>query len=94
MKTVHVQLLMSAFLRRRGILRFPEAARRGWPIIGVLLVFSCISATAFAQTASKPVTSTAIQRGEATFRRSCAGCHGQQGNGKGPAAPALTPRPK
>jgi cytochrome c553 len=62
-------------------------------IIGVLSAFCVVSAAGFAQTTSKPIASTAVQRGRDTFQQSCAVCHGQRGNGKGPAASALQPRP-
>jgi mono/diheme cytochrome c family protein len=38
-------------------------------------------------------SSAAVQRGRETFLHTCAACHGDRANGKGPAAPALTPRP-
>jgi len=34
------------------------------------------------------------RRGAVVFARNCAGCHGRQGEGDGPAAPALTPAPR
>jgi cytochrome c553 len=54
--------------------------------------------TVFAQTVSKSVTSTSttstdLQRGKETFQHLCTACHGGRGDGKGPAASALTPRP-
>ncbi len=38
--------------------------------------------------------STARLRGEAVYRRACATCHGINGDGNGPAANALNPRPR
>jgi mono/diheme cytochrome c family protein len=35
----------------------------------------------------------AIDRGRVTFLHTCAACHGDHADGKGPAAAALTPRP-
>ena len=36
---------------------------------------------------------SAVQSGEILYRRYCASCHGTNGRGDGPAAPALSPRP-
>jgi mono/diheme cytochrome c family protein len=33
-------------------------------------------------------------RGEATFIRRCAGCHGRKADGKGPNSPDILPRPR
>ncbi len=35
-----------------------------------------------------------IQRGEAIFVERCAGCHGKKGDGKGPNALDILPRPR
>jgi len=34
------------------------------------------------------------ERGSALFRRMCASCHGEQGDGRGPAAAGLVPSPR
>ena len=34
-----------------------------------------------------------LEDGEVVYRRYCAACHGPEGRGDGPAAPALTPPP-
>ncbi len=39
-------------------------------------------------------TPEAIARGEALFKANCAACHGEKGDGKGPAAVAFTPAPR
>jgi cbb3-type cytochrome c oxidase subunit II len=36
---------------------------------------------------------TATRAGDELYRRNCAGCHGEHGQGDGPAAPGLSPRP-
>ncbi|MDZ7266495.1 MAG: c-type cytochrome [candidate division KSB1 bacterium] len=36
----------------------------------------------------------AVARGEAVYRRACEACHGANGDGNGPAARALDPRPR
>jgi len=35
-----------------------------------------------------------VERGRATFQQRCFGCHGRRGDGKGPNAPDLLPRPR
>jgi cytochrome c oxidase cbb3-type subunit 2 len=40
-----------------------------------------------------PVTQANLLRGKDIFLKRCAGCHGAQGDGKGPAAQFLTPTP-
>lgn len=35
-----------------------------------------------------------VRAGERTYMQECAGCHGSTGNGSGPAAPHLDPRPR
>lgn len=39
-------------------------------------------------------TAAAITRGETVYRRACEACHGANGDGNGPAARALDPRPR
>lgn len=41
-----------------------------------------------------PETAEAIARGRAVYTRRCAGCHGLRGDGNGPAATFLEPRPR
>ena len=62
-------------------------------IVGVLSMLFVVPANGFAQPPVKPIASTAVERGQDTFRQSCAVCHGDRGNGKGQAAPSLEPRP-
>jgi len=67
---------------------------RTWLVVlGSVWAMSMLAAPISAQGSSKPAPSPAVERGRATFQASCAVCHGERGNGKGPAAPALTPRP-
>lgn len=40
-----------------------------------------------------PVTQQNLMRGRQIFEEQCIGCHGIEGNGDGPAAPFLNPRP-
>jgi cytochrome c oxidase cbb3-type subunit 2 len=41
-----------------------------------------------------PETASVLARGEAVYRRRCLGCHGVRGDGNGPAATFLVPRPR
>jgi cytochrome c oxidase cbb3-type subunit 2 len=64
-----------------------------------LVVFSaivCVSAAeAWSSPRREPRPSTSAERlGREVYRTYCIGCHGQRGDGKGPAAPWLDPRPR
>jgi cytochrome c553 len=61
-------------------------------LVGVLCGFSSARTAASAQAASKPERA-AVERGKATYRESCAPCHGESGRGNGPAADAMKNRP-
>jgi cytochrome c oxidase cbb3-type subunit I/II len=43
---------------------------------------------------SLPNTPAQVERGKAVYERRCVGCHGAQGDGNGPAATFLDPRPR
>ena len=45
-------------------------------------------------TVNEPTPAVAGPDGRALFARYCAFCHGESGDGNGPAAPVLTPRPR
>lgn len=38
-------------------------------------------------------TKSSIQRGKEIYEKKCALCHGEKGDGKGPASPGLNPKP-
>jgi mono/diheme cytochrome c family protein len=42
----------------------------------------------------KLVPAETLNRGQVLFRRHCAGCHGRKGDGNGPSAASMTPRPR
>ena len=44
--------------------------------------------------AGRPVSATLLGEGEAVYRQYCAGCHGEAGDGNGPAARFLDPKPR
>ena len=41
-----------------------------------------------------PATARMVERGRAVYRQRCLGCHGLKGDGSGPAATFLSPRPR
>lgn len=67
---------------------------RAFPEIGsaVAAAMMWLGAVGPAQ-AQAASASSAVDRGRLTFEQSCAACHGDRGNGKGPAASALKPPP-
>ena len=67
--------------------------RSGMVVLGSLCAVGMLAAPLGAQNSSTAASSSAVERGRATYQASCAVCHGDRGNGKGPAASALTPRP-
>jgi cytochrome c oxidase cbb3-type subunit 2 len=40
-----------------------------------------------------PVTAGSVQRGQVVYQAFCVGCHGEHGDGRGPAKPFLSPPP-
>lgn len=40
-----------------------------------------------------PSVTSDLKNGEALYKKNCASCHGEKGDGKGPAASFLTPKP-
>lgn len=55
-------------------------------------LISWVSSVAAAE-APKP-TPEMLEQGKKSFNTVCAACHGEKGDGSGPAAAALTPRPR
>src|SRR5207248_11511324 len=43
---------------------------------------------------SAPVWAQDANAGKAVYERKCVGCHGEKGDGKGPAAELLLPKPR
>jgi cytochrome c oxidase cbb3-type subunit I/II len=58
-------------------------------LIGLVAVK--VEASPFVQSVAKQEL---IVHGKGAYEKRCAGCHGDQGNGKGPAAPFLDPLPR
>lgn len=61
------------------------------PLLVVFCGIALASTASLAQT-GKPERA-AVDRGKATFRESCAACHGDGGKGDGPASDAMKRRP-
>lgn len=55
---------------------------------------SLLVASAEAQAAPPPDTPESLARGKAIYVKRCLVCHGEKGDGKGPVAPYLDPRPR
>lgn len=49
---------------------------------------------AAAQGAARPLTAADAAAGKVLYLRECSGCHGERGNGSGPAADHIDPRPR
>jgi mono/diheme cytochrome c family protein len=61
-------------------------------VVGVVLVCAA-SAAALAQAPAAP-TKSAKAEADAIFEQRCNVCHGEKGDGAGPAGVALTPKPR
>lgn len=57
-----------------------------------LLVAAVFSTAAFA--AAPPKDQALLDKGKAAFTTNCVACHGEKGDGTGPAAVALNPKPR
>jgi len=68
-----------------------EAALPGTPSLGFLRGLTPSSASAQAR---PPGTPENIARGRQIYVKRCQACHGEKGDGKGPVAPFLDPRPR
>lgn len=62
----------------------------GYGIFAALIAAGCI-ARAWAGDA---LPAGIVSRGELVYQKDCAACHGDLGNGAGPAAPSLSPKPR
>lgn len=58
-----------------------------------LIVAGCLAAGAAFAAPPKP-TAQLLDQGKTAFTTNCAACHGDKGDGTGPAAVALTPKPR
>ncbi|MCC6445732.1 MAG: cbb3-type cytochrome c oxidase subunit II [Armatimonadetes bacterium] len=69
------------------------AAYKKGPDANVEWLHSQVPATWRAMPTESAMTKASIARGEKVYQDYCIGCHGPVGDGNGPAAPYLTPRP-
>ncbi len=58
----------------------------------LILVTAVVAQAAFA--AAPKVTPELLEKGKTLFATTCAACHGEKGDGTGPAAAALNPKPR
>ena len=61
-------------------------------LITLFVVVNFLSLSSFA--AALPSTPDLIKKGEASYKVNCAICHGDKGDGNGPAGVALKPKPR
>ena len=62
-------------------------------VIVVTLAVSVVAASAQPRIEQAPIKQTPAYDGQTMFANYCAPCHGKEGKGNGPAAPALTKAP-
>jgi high-affinity iron transporter len=63
------------------------------PAVPLFFVVALLGAPA-ARAAAPEKTAALVEKGKASFSRNCVACHGQGGEGDGPAAKALKPKPR
>lgn len=68
--------------------------RRAAPRVATLAVALLCLAVAVGEPVPDLGTETQRAAGKEIYTRSCAACHGEEGDGKGPAAPYLDPKPR
>lgn len=74
----------------RSISFFPRADRLGFAVSVVAAVFILIAGIASAE----EISAAATQEADTVWQTRCSTCHGPGGKGDGPAAVALTPKPR
>lgn len=60
----------------------------------VVLAVLTISTFAFAQVKPMKSTPELLAKGKTSFTTNCAVCHGEKGDGNGPAGAAMSPKPR
>jgi mono/diheme cytochrome c family protein len=58
------------------------------------LAMSLAAISSSLQVTSNPDAKAAVERGRGMFEQYCAACHGKGGTGDGPAAAAMTTKPR
>ena len=69
------------------------ASRLGSCLLIAFVLLACIAANAQPVIRKSSVSPTSPASGQEMFKTYCASCHGQDGKGHGPAAPALKKNP-
>jgi mono/diheme cytochrome c family protein len=65
------------------------------PVFPVLTLAALLAASPVATAAERPARAPElVAKGKASFARNCVACHGEKGEGDGPAAEALDPKPR
>ncbi|GIW95003.1 MAG: hypothetical protein KatS3mg110_3044 [Pirellulaceae bacterium] len=65
-----------------------------WSVLLACLGFASLQPAAAQSQATSPASGQPASLGRQLYLRHCAGCHGEQGDGQGVAAPQLYPRPR
>lgn len=63
-------------------------------MISRIVIVGALVAAGAASCAERPVSDLDASQGKKIYLRECAACHGDKGNGKGPAAAFLDPKPR
>src|SRR5262245_60851632 len=93
MATAHV-----LFLSRRHVRNRVDSRMNLCGIVASVAVLALLLETSLAR-AGEPqekqeTGSVSIRRGQAVYQTSCLGCHGEKGDGNGPMARFISPRPR
>lgn len=68
--------------------------KRQQPVLALVLAATLLGTVPPARAADRPVTGLDAVAGKKLYLRECAACHGPRGDGKGPAAAFLDPKPR
>jgi mono/diheme cytochrome c family protein len=65
-------------------------------VFAVLTIAGALMGASVIAAAAEPPARTPelVEKGKASFERNCVACHGEKGEGNGPAAAALDPKPR
>ena len=57
-------------------------------------LFLVLAVSSFASAATPPPTPALVEKGKAAFKTNCVTCHGEKGDGNGPAGGYMNPKPR